>query len=94
MKKMPCHYVFTLMDITAALRVLQDAVEEIACNTRSPTPPDNIIPLRNSRPPVPQAEPLDIVDDHLHDAILLLVAITGEDYSARADAIEAEMNAD
>lgn len=94
MKKIPCHHVFKLMDITAALRVLQDGVEEIACDTRSPTPPDNIIPLRNSRPPMPQAEPLDIVDGHLDDAISLLVDITGEDYSSRADAIEAEMNAD
>jgi hypothetical protein len=91
--KMPCHYTYSLMDITGALRILQDAIEEIACNTRQDRPA-NIIPLRNSRPPRPQPEALDIVGSHLHDAISGLVAITGEDMAARADAIEAEMNAD
>ena len=64
-------------------------MEEIACNTRQERPA-NIIPLRNNRPPPPQPEQLDIVDDHLHDAISALVAITGEDMAARADAILAE----
>jgi hypothetical protein len=91
--KIPCHYNYSLMDITGALRILQDAVEEIACNTRQDMPA-NIIPLRNSRPPPPQTEQLDIVNDHLHDAISALVAITGEDMAARADAIKAEMDSE
>jgi len=89
--KIPCHYIFSLVDITGALRVLQDAVEEIACNTRQDRPA-NIIPLWNSKPPSPQPEPLDIVGDRLHEAISLLRDITGEDYSARADAIMAEFD--
>jgi hypothetical protein len=87
--KIPRHYIYDLMDIAGSLRILQDVAEEIAANTRQERNA-MVIPLRASRPPRPQTEPLETVAHHLGDAISGLVDITGEDMAARADAILAE----
>jgi hypothetical protein len=87
--KIPKHHIFTLMDVTAALRLIQDKVEEIAEETGSGIDA-NIITLRASRPPMPPPAHLDDVASHLHDATSILRRITGETYTARADALWAD----
>jgi hypothetical protein len=87
--KIPKHHIFTLMDVTAALRLLQDKVEDIADET-GPGIDADIITLRASRPPMPPPARLDDVASHLHDAISILRRITGETYTARADALWAD----